>query len=135
MKSGNDWRGLGCWQGTSLHELMIGAGASWLHCRSWKVWCLGLRGSIGTQGLGLLTSGVSLIIRRRDGVLASGVTRGAGIERWVGVVTRRAGMLARRAGIVARRVSMVARRAGIVARVVWVCPWRIVCHLDHYNES
>ena len=33
-----------------MHELVVGAGAGWMQCRSWWVWCLGLRGSIGTQG-------------------------------------------------------------------------------------
>ena len=78
-----------------------------------------------------MTRRVSLIVWRWDGVLVSGVTRGAGIIGrdtclesrgtgevgwWVGVVARRTGMVARRAGMVARRAGMVARRAGIVAR-------------------
>ena len=102
------------------------------------------------RGVSLLTSGVSLIVWRWDGVLVSGVTRGAGIIGrdtclesrgtgevgwWVGVVARRTGMVARRAGMVARRAGMVARRAGIVARVVWVGLLRLVFHLDHCNES
>jgi hypothetical protein len=90
-----------------------------------------------------MTSGVSLIVWRWDGVLASVVTRGAGIiaretcleSRGTGEVGWWVGVVARRAGMVARRAGMVARRAGIVARVVWVGLLRLVFHLDHCNES
>ena len=90
-----------------------------------------------------MTSGVSLIVWRWDGVLVSGVTRGAGIigretcleSRGTGEVGWWVGVVARRAGMVARRAGMVARRAGIVARVVWVGLLRLVFHLDHCNES
>ena len=72
------------------------------------------------RGISLMTSGVSLIVWRWDGVLVSGVTRGAGIIGretclesrgtgevgwWVGVVARRAGMVARRANISDRHYS------------------------------
>ena len=90
-----------------------------------------------------MTSWVSLIVWRGDGVLASVVTRGAGIiaretcleSRGTGEVGWWVGVVARRAGMVARRAGMVARRAGIVARVVWVGLLWLVFHLDHCNES
>ena len=90
-----------------------------------------------------MTSGVSLIVWRWDGVLASVVTRGAGIiaretcleSRGTGEVGWWVGLVARRAGMVTRRAGMGARRAGIVARVVWVGLLRLVFHLDHCNES